>query len=526
MPKSITATVFVLLAMTQLATSQCMEYSATEHSIANIALSELETQLSHTAGLMPNRVGWTDGGPADQSFALMAFVAAQKLGMRTEAETVSRLDTMLSALERTEKYQGLFYWYYVNDLRRTGGSSKLNFLDNVGLAAAFELIAQAYPTFSTRALALESAMNFSVFYDPVTQHYAGEYDTSTGLRSAWETDYRYDCTRIGLLAKHSNIDRNLVFYDLDDHLVRTPGGISYYGQWDDSGFCVMFPSLFLGNGSIFSGNERSYVAAQIEYANSKGYPFAGVSECILPDNSFDPNTGLPWSIGGKDVGAPCVPAAFTFILYSDDNYQKLLDAIESRGLLTQHGLYDSFWNSTGETPDDIATKTQAAALVALAERYCGAFSTMAKAGAPELFSGALPTATTQPTTPPAISPTAGPTSPPVTTSIPTVPPTITPAPTPGPSGALAGMGTIELIGGVTAVILIIAAVWLVLLPRIKKQKATGGIKAELAKLRRERLLVDQMYFKRQIDFEMHKKMTQDIQTKIVRLEAESKGGAK
>jgi hypothetical protein len=122
---------------------------------------------------------------------MWSALVAERLGLITHAETVTRLSTTIGTLEHMERYQpgGQFYNWYDH---RTGAKLTvwpptgapltpiLSSVDNGWLATGLRLVQRSVPELAARAGALFDSMDFGFYYRPAVNRIAFYYAPSTG----------------------------------------------------------------------------------------------------------------------------------------------------------------------------------------------------------------------------------------------------------------------------------------------------------------------------------------------------------
>jgi len=84
--------------------------------------------------------------PTNISMYMMSTVSAQRLGIISKKEAVTRLQTTLNSLEKMDKWNGLFYnWYNTEDgsLKKDWGQF-ISQVDNGWMSAGLIVVGQAY----------------------------------------------------------------------------------------------------------------------------------------------------------------------------------------------------------------------------------------------------------------------------------------------------------------------------------------------------------------------------------------------
>jgi hypothetical protein len=120
---------------------------------------------------------------------MWSAVAAQRLGLISHRELVSRLSRTVRTLGRMERYHGLYYnWYDTHTGAKltawppTGDplTPILSSVDDGWLAVGLKVVASSVPELSARAGALNRGMNFGFFYRPDVNRILFSYAPSTG----------------------------------------------------------------------------------------------------------------------------------------------------------------------------------------------------------------------------------------------------------------------------------------------------------------------------------------------------------
>ena len=262
---------------------------------------------------------------------LWSALVAERLGIISHAETVTRLSRTIGTLEHMERYgaSGQFYNWYDH---RTGAKLTtwpptgapltpiLSSVDNGWLATGLRVVQRSVPELAGRAGALFDGMDFGFFYRPnvnrILFYYApdtGEapccYDTQVsesriadyiGIAKGeipprayfgrWRTfpdscDWSWQETRpYGFHRTYFGVDVFEGAYPYNGTLV-TPG-------WGGSMFEALMPALFVpeerwGPGS-WGPNHPLTVAAQIHHGLAQaGYGYWGFSPSNKPEGGYD-----------------------------------------------------------------------------------------------------------------------------------------------------------------------------------------------------------------------------------------------
>ncbi len=120
---------------------------------------------------------------------MWSAVAAQRLGIISHRDLVSRMSKTVATLSRMERYDGLYYnWYDHHTGAKltawppTGAplTPILSSVDNGWLAVGLKIVADSVPELSARAQALYDAMDFGFFYVPAQNRILFSYAPSTG----------------------------------------------------------------------------------------------------------------------------------------------------------------------------------------------------------------------------------------------------------------------------------------------------------------------------------------------------------
>jgi hypothetical protein len=153
--------------------------------------------------------------PTDIASYLWSTVAARKLGIISEDESLRRLGGTLSAVERMERSHGFFVEWIDprtgNRLQKSPYSSRpiepvLSSVDNAWLATALWVIRNACPSLRERAEALLEPMDFGFFYVPYD---AAEPTMHPGLIHG---PYRLDRQNFGGLQRILNTEQRIGVY--------------------------------------------------------------------------------------------------------------------------------------------------------------------------------------------------------------------------------------------------------------------------------------------------------------------------
>ena len=262
---------------------------------------------------------------------LWSAVAAERLGIISHRELVSRLRKTITTLEGMERHEpdGQFYNWYDH---RTGArlttwppsgqpfTNWLSSVDNGWLATGLKVVAGSVPELSHRARALYESMDFGFYYRPADNRILFHYVAETGVAACCYDTYVSEsriASYIGV-AK-GEIPPQVVFGtwrsfgDSCDWswtetkpvgFTRTyfgipvfDGALPYNGtrvtpSWGGSMFEALMPALFVPEERWAPGswgaNHPLTVAAQIHHGLVEaGYGYWGFSPANVPEGGYD-----------------------------------------------------------------------------------------------------------------------------------------------------------------------------------------------------------------------------------------------
>jgi hypothetical protein len=290
--------------------------------------SGLPTDYLHADGSREVQTSTTNIGAY-----LWSAVGAERLGIISHDELVSRLTTTITTLERMETYgtTGQFYnWYDF----RTGAKLTswppnptdpgfhpiLSSVDNAWLATGLRVVRSAVPELAARAGAIYDAMDFGFYYVPAQNRILFHYRPDDPSASPCCYDTVVSESRIadyigianGQLPRKEYYGRWRSFPDTCDYswqetrpagFTRTYDGVSVYDgsypygatritpSWGGSMFEALMPSLFMpeerwGAGS-WRQNHPVTVDAQIDHGlNVAQYGAWGFSPSNTPEGGY------------------------------------------------------------------------------------------------------------------------------------------------------------------------------------------------------------------------------------------------
>ena len=287
--------------------------------------SGLPTDSLHADGTRDVQTSTTNIGAY-----MWSTLVAERLGLVSHQEVVSRLGKTVSTLERMETYGATGQYYNWYDHRSgaklttwppTGAplTPILSSVDNGWLATGLQLVRQGVPELSGRAGVLFDAMNFGFYYRPevnrILFHYApdtGEapccYDTNVsesriasyiGIAKGELPQRHYfgtwrsfpdSCDWSWQETRPVGFHRTYFGQDVFDGAYRY-GDTRLTPSWGGSMFEALMPTLFVpedvwGGGS-WRVNHPLWVRAQIDHGlNVAGYGYWGFSPANVPEGGY------------------------------------------------------------------------------------------------------------------------------------------------------------------------------------------------------------------------------------------------
>jgi hypothetical protein len=333
---------------------------------------------------------------------MWSAVAAERLGIITHAELVSRLDATIRTLEHMERHwpDGQYYnWYDHRDGTKltswppTGAPLDpiLSSVDNAWLATGLRIVRNAVPELSARAGTIYNSMNFGFYYVPDKNRILFNYSPAHGngpccydtvVSESRIADY------IGIskgdLPRKEYYGRWRSFPDTCDYswqetrpsgFDRVYDGVSVYDgaypygatkitpSWGGSMFEALMPSLFVPEESWGAGSWRMNhpltVDAQIDHGlNVAGYGAWGFSPSNTPEGGYgaygvdaagmDPN-GMPSNENNTlvDHGFPGCPGR--------DPVPDPPQSAYTNGVVTPHAAFLALRYRPAQTVADLQT---------------------------------------------------------------------------------------------------------------------------------------------------------------------------
>jgi hypothetical protein len=367
--------------------------------------------------------------PTNIAAYLWSTLAAHRLDLIPEDETLQRLGTTLQTLSGLERHSssGQFYYWYDplngEKLRTwpvTGKKLKpfLSSVDNAWLATALRIIINSCPGLANEAARLLGEMDFGFYYDPCagllrggywpeppiktphlngfTCHHYGAVNSETrmasyvGIASGQLPPEHYFKMWRTLPPNHPSI---LQRGQLEGKWITYLGVEVYQGyyraygarvvpSWGGGMFEALMPSLFVPETkwgqSSWGLNHPAYVYAQISYGLiEKGHRYWGVSPACCPQGGYG-EYGVPVLAMNPD-NRRCVPvvtphASFLALPFAPQqtlaNLQGLQDNFDCYG---KWGFWDAINLNTGHIARSILALDQGMILAAITNFLCKGF---------------------------------------------------------------------------------------------------------------------------------------------------------
>lgn len=336
--------------------------------------------------------------PTNIGIYLMSTISAEKMGIISKDEAVSKIKKTLTTLEKMDKWNGLFFnWYHSNDgsVMKEWGQF-ISTVDNGWLSAGLITVGQAYPSLYEETNKLVRAMDYSKLYDPAIGQMFGGYDAAAGKLTDFHFGMFYTEPRV---ASYIAIGKNDVPEDHwwkmfrtlprdwdwqgqipEGQIVNHDGvdvfeghysykGINYVPSWGGSMFEALMPTLVLKEKELGKNalglNDKQHVDLQIAFAKEKGYPVWGMSPCAIP-NSYTEFGAFPLGTAGyKDQGIVTPHASFLALEFEpEEAFQNILN-LKDLNTYGKYGFYDSVNVKTGEVTKAYLALDQGMIMVSL-----------------------------------------------------------------------------------------------------------------------------------------------------------------
>ncbi|RHW43564.1 DUF3131 domain-containing protein [Neobacillus notoginsengisoli] len=311
--------------------------------------------------------------PTNIGMYLISTVTADKMGIISKKEAVSRIQTTLNTLEKLEKWNGLYYnWYYTDGTLKTDWGQFISQVDNGWLSAGLIVVSEAYDELEGQAGKLANAMNYEPLYDPEVGQFRGGYYVDRGELTGHHYGMLYTEPRV---ASYIAIGKGDVPSDHWWKMFRTLPpewdwqaqiptgttveydgvpvfeghyqykGIKFVPSWGGSMFEGLMPGLVLkekelGTKALGLNNQR-HVQIQIAYAKEKGYPAWGFSPSATPDGYSEFAATPAGTSGYKDDGTVTSHATFLALEYAPKEAYENIKALKRLGTYGKYGFYDS-----------------------------------------------------------------------------------------------------------------------------------------------------------------------------------------
>ena len=305
--------------------------------------------------------------PTNIGLGLLATLAAHDLELIETGELVQRIDTVLTTIERLERFDGhLLNWYDTRTLEPLI-PKYVSTVDSGNLAGALLTLSvglrQVAPDLSARAQALYAAIDFRFLYEPKRQLFAIGYRLPNA-----ENAGRLDGAYYDLLASEARLASFIAIAKGDVpethwfHLgrwVTSVRGAPVLLSWSATLFEYLMPLLLMRShaNTLLDESCRMAVRRQQDYARARGVPW-GISESAY--NVVDrhgnyqykafgiPGLGLKRGLGDEVVVAPYATALALTIdpVASVANLRRLA----ALGLDGEYGFFDAI-DYTNREPD-------------------------------------------------------------------------------------------------------------------------------------------------------------------------------
>ncbi len=330
---------------------------------------------------------------------LLCIVSGYDFGFITKEEAVRRLGLTLGSIERLEKFRNFPYNYYdITIFQRT--SNFISYVDSGWLVAGMIVTKNAFPKeLGQECQRLIDSMDFSFFYDPVSEHmYHGFYTNinyySEYLYGAFYTEPR----AVSYIAIGKKDVPKQHWFALDrtppetwfwqtqtpkDRREKTYLGCKVWGgyyvyddikfvpSWGGSMFEALMPTLILNEKGLapegLGQNDEAHAKIQVKYALEKlAYPAFGMSPCSVPEGGYSEYGVKPLGMKGYKDGVITPHATFLALEFAPKECVKNLKAIlEKFNAYGEYGFYDAIDPRTGKAATGYLCLDQAMSFIAL-----------------------------------------------------------------------------------------------------------------------------------------------------------------
>lgn len=316
--------------------------------------------------------------PTNIGMYFLSVVSADRLGIITTQEAVSRIKKTLKTLDEMKKWNGLFYnWYYIDGSLKLDWGQFISFVDNGWLAAGLIVVGQAYEELYVQTSEIIEEMDFSKLYDPAVGQFHGGYSVDQGELTTWHYGVFYTEPRVASFISIGKEDvdsehwwkmfRTLpVEWDWQSQIpegefVRYSRtmvfqghysfeGVSFVPSWGGSMFEALMPSLVLkekelGSKALGINNQR-HVDLQIKFSRLKGYVAWGFSPAATPDGYSEFGVAPLGASGYDDKATVTAHASFLALEYASEQVEENIRVLKELNTYGQYGFYDSINLST------------------------------------------------------------------------------------------------------------------------------------------------------------------------------------
>lgn len=311
-------------------------------------------------------------------FYLASTAIAFQTGLADEADAKKRIERILDALEKIEKWKGFPRpWVLVRSLKPTHGE-EFSYDSHMAVLLGGLVIAQnTFEDFNPRIRALISQMRFQDLYDEKTGWLKGGYNVKKNdfaIFQAWgHWHYKYFASTVRLLSFYG-IAKGAIPEEHWFRLLRPVqerNGIRFFETgYEEPGLADQYiPGLFLDERNTPMGtSQKNYAQYQIRHAEDGQLPVWGWSSCQTPQGRY-----LGAGEMRDEIVAPhaSILASIYFPQETYENLKKLetLGAnppLKNGELETGFGFVDSVNCKSGETADEFLTPNHGMTFLSLA----------------------------------------------------------------------------------------------------------------------------------------------------------------
>lgn len=343
--------------------------------------------------------------PTNIGLRFIALGAAMDLGLIDRSQAARMAATLLSTLERLERYKGFYFNYYdTTTLERN--SHFLSFVDSAWLTAGLMAARQAFPELDKRCSQLIRQSDYGFFYDGVLQHMNHGYYVDQQRYAEHHYGLLYTEARLGSLIAMGKGDvppahwfamhRTMAETDTWQNMTPvgrhpkhingyvTQGGryrwrnAEYVPSWGGSLFEALMPRLVLDeaavapdslghNGALHATIHRLYALEDLHY------PVWGLSPSSTPGSTDYHEYGVKaLGVAGYPAGVVTPHAsALALPVLPNEAIANLRELVQRYPIYGEYGFYDAVSPQTGQVSYQYLALDQSMIFIALANYLAG-----------------------------------------------------------------------------------------------------------------------------------------------------------